>query len=64
MATAVFAPCPHCKLPLTYLEGVTGATNAPLCPRCKVVVPVPAATLLMADHSSRVSVSRRRRGIS
>jgi hypothetical protein len=62
MATAVFGPCPHCKLPLTYLEGVTGATNSPNCPRCKAAVAVPAATLLVADHSAPASVSRRKRG--
>lgn len=62
MATAVFGPCPHCKLPLTYLEGVTGATNSPHCPRCKTAVAVTAATLLMADHSTRASVTPRKRG--
>ena len=51
MATATFAPCPHCKLPLTYLEGVTGSTLNPLCPRCKVAVTLKSATFLMADYS-------------
>lgn len=51
MATAWFGPCPHCKLPLSYLEGVSGSTMAPNCPRCKASVTVERATLLMADYS-------------
>ena len=65
MATAFFAPCPHCKLPLTYLEGVTGCISSPNCPRCRMAVAVTSATLLLADYSRpgglQVS-SRRKRG--
>lgn len=51
MATGRFLPCPHCKAPLSYLEGVTGSTMTPKCPRCGVAVVVDRATFLMADHS-------------
>ena len=51
MAYASFAPCPHCKTPLSYLEGVAGSTMNPQCPRCHEVVTVSRATFLMADHS-------------
>jgi hypothetical protein len=51
MAIGRFAPCPHCHRSLSYLEGVSGATNQPKCPSCKQVVPVPRATLLMIDTS-------------
>ena len=51
MSTAWFGPCPHCNLPLSYLEGVTGSTMRPECPRCHRVVTVSRPTFLMADHS-------------
>jgi hypothetical protein len=51
MALARFAPCPHCGAPLSYLEGVSGSTLTPKCPRCQAGVTVPRATLLMADNS-------------
>jgi hypothetical protein len=51
MATARFAPCPHCKTALSYLQGVTGSTMAPVCPHCHERVIVARATFLMADHS-------------
>jgi len=51
MALARFAPCPHCGAPLSYLEGVSGSTLTPKCPRCHTGVTVPRATLLMADNS-------------
>ena len=51
MATAWFGPCPHCQSALSYLEGVTGSTMNPGCPRCRSAVPVERATFLMADHS-------------
>jgi hypothetical protein len=51
MASARFGPCPHCKTPLSFLEGVSGSTLSPKCPRCQAVVSVTRATFLMADHS-------------
>ena len=51
MAAARFAPCPHCGAPLSFLEGVSGSTLNPKCPRCQAVVTVTRATFLMADHS-------------
>jgi phage FluMu protein Com len=51
MATAWFGPCPHCKIALSYLEGVSGSTMTPKCPRCATVITVTRATFLMADHS-------------
>jgi hypothetical protein len=51
MALARLAPCPHCGAPLSYLEGVSGSTLTPKCPRCHAGVTVPRATLLMADNS-------------
>ena len=51
MSYAWFGPCPHCKAPLSYLEGVAGSTMNPQCPRCHEVVTVTRATFLMADHS-------------
>jgi len=51
MASAWFGPCPHCKTPLSYLEGVTGSRVNPPCPSCRVVVTTSRATLLMPDHS-------------
>lgn len=51
MATAWFGPCPHCSSALSYLEGVTGSTMQPKCPRCKAVVTVSRATFLMANNS-------------
>ena len=37
--------------PLSYLEGVSGSTLTPKCPRCREVVSVAHATFLMADNS-------------
>jgi hypothetical protein len=51
MATGRFEPCPHCDAPLSFLEGVTGSTMTPKCPRCGEAVAVDRATFLMADHS-------------
>jgi len=51
MSYATFAPCPHCNAPLAFLEGASGGTMTPACPRCHEVVAVERATLLMADHS-------------
>ena len=51
MATAWFGPCPHCNISLSYLEGITGSSMSPQCPRCKTVVSVPRAAFLMVDHS-------------
>ena len=51
MALARFAPCPHCNTRLSYLEGVSGSTLTPKCPRCHGVVSVSRATFLMADNS-------------
>ena len=53
MATAWFGPCPHCKIALSYLEGVTGSTMHPLCPQCRKEVSVSSATFLMVDTSRR-----------
>ena len=60
MMHARFSPCPHCKAPLSYLEGVAGSTMDPQCPRCHKVVAVVRATFLMADHS-RPTVPRKPR---
>ena len=51
MALARFGPCPHCNTRLSYLEGVSGSTLTPTCPRCHGLVSVSRATLLMADNS-------------
>jgi hypothetical protein len=51
MATAWFGPCPHCRIALSYLQGVTGSTMTPKCPGCRQLVEVTRATFLMADHS-------------
>ena len=51
MASARFGPCPHCKTPLSYLEGVSGSSLNPKCPCCQAVVSVVRATFLMADRS-------------
>ena len=51
MSYGTFGPCPHCKAPLSYLEGAAGSTMTPECPRCHAVVAVRRATFLMADHS-------------
>ena len=63
MSRAWFAPCPHCKTPLSYLQGVSGSTMTPACPSCREVVAVERATFLMADHSqpavSKIAPTRR-----
>lgn len=51
MATGWFGPCPHCKIALSYLEGITGSKLNPLCPRCHEVISVAVATFLMVDNS-------------
>lgn len=53
MATATMGQCPHCDSNLTYLEGVTGGTMKPMCPRCQKEVTVKVATLLAPDYSRR-----------
>ena len=52
MATAWFAPCPHCGIALSYLQGVSGSTMTPKCPSCRQHVEVSRATFLMADRSA------------
>ena len=61
MATAWFGPCPHCNSALSYLEGVTGSTMHPACPRCKVAITVDCATFLMADYSRSTPYVKGRR---
>ena len=51
MGHAWFGPCPHCNAALSYLEGVSGSSMSPKCPRCHTVVTVSRSTFLMADHS-------------
>ena len=51
MATAQFAPCPHCGTALSYLHGVTGSTMHPKCPSCRREIDVARATFLMTDNS-------------
>jgi phage FluMu protein Com len=51
MATARFGPCPHCNAALSYLEGVSGSSMSPKCPRCHSEVSVSRSTFLMLDHS-------------
>ncbi len=51
MATASSRDCPHCKSPLTYLEGLSGSTLRPRCPRCWKEVEVKVPTFLSADYS-------------
>lgn len=51
MAFASFGPCPHCNASLSFLEGVSGSSMTPTCPRCHTQVTVSRATFLMADHS-------------
>jgi phage FluMu protein Com len=51
MSTARFAPCPHCNAALSYLEGVSGSSMSPKCPRCHADVTVSRSTFLMLDHS-------------
>lgn len=51
MATGGFGPCPHCGSALVFLEGVSGSTSSPKCPRCGEQVAVNRATFLMLDHS-------------
>lgn len=58
MATAKFAPCPHCQSALSYLCGVSGTRMNPVCPRCGVIVTVTRPTLLMADHSAPAPTTR------
>lgn len=55
MATARFHPCPHCNIRLSFLEGVSGSTMTPQCPRCHEVISVTRSTFLMADHSRPAS---------
>lgn len=51
MPSAKFGPCPHCRTPLSFLEGVSSSTLTPKCPRCHAVVAVSRATFLMVDNS-------------
>ena len=61
MPSAWFGPCPHCNSALSYLEGVTGSTMNPSCPRCKVPIAVSRATFLMADYSRPIPYSKETR---
>jgi hypothetical protein len=61
MASAWFGPCPHCNSALSYLEGVTGSTMHPLCPRCRLAIKVGRATFLMADYSRPIPYAQERR---
>jgi hypothetical protein len=58
MIHASFAPCPHCKAPLSFLERVAGSAIDPRCPRCTKVVVVTEPTLLMTDYSRPASAPR------
>jgi len=58
MAHTWFGPCPHCHLPLSYLEGVEASKMNPQCPRCHEVVTVTRATFLMADYSRPASARK------
>jgi len=49
--TGRFQPCPHCNVPLAYLEGAEGGSMTPRCPRCGTVVKVSRSTFLMTDNS-------------
>jgi len=60
MATGRFLPCPHCSSALSYLEGVTGSTMTPKCPRCGVAIVVDRATFLMTDNSRPSEPPKRR----
>ena len=60
MASAWFGPCPHCNSALSYLEGVSGSTMHPLCPRCRIAVDVVRATFLMADYSRPIPYAKER----
>jgi hypothetical protein len=51
VSSAWFGPCPHCKAALSYLEGASGSSMSPACPRCHEMVTVKRATFLMLDHS-------------
>jgi len=51
VAIGFFQPCPHCGTSLSYLEGVSGSTRTPRCPRCRKEIEVRVATLLMIDTS-------------
>ena len=59
VASAWFGPCPHCNGALSYLQGVTGSTMNPKCPRCHVAVTVTTATFLMADHSRPIAYAKK-----
>lgn len=52
MATGWFGPCPHCNGSLSYLEGVSGSTWTPVCPRCRQTVKVGKPTFLMVDPTT------------
>jgi endogenous inhibitor of DNA gyrase (YacG/DUF329 family) len=51
MATITRQKCPHCASPLAYMEGVSGASLHPPCPRCGKPVTVKSPTTLSADYS-------------
>ncbi len=58
MAYASFAPCPHCRSPLSFLEGVEGSRMNPPCPHCHQAVTVGRPTFLMADNSRAGSLPK------
>ena len=53
MPTLSHETCPHCRSAIAFLEGVTGATYTPSCPRCSKPVTVERPTKLIADYSRR-----------
>jgi uncharacterized paraquat-inducible protein A len=58
MGYARFGPCPHCQVPLSFLEGVASSKMNPECPRCHKVVEVTRATFLMRDYSRAASLQK------
>jgi len=59
MGYAHFAPCPHCAVPLSFLEGAAGSKMNPECPRCHQIVAVKHATFLMEDCSRPRPVAKK-----
>ena len=53
MAIGFFQPCPHCGTSLSYLEGVSGSTRTPRCPRCRKEIGGRAINVSEAKEQSR-----------